>query len=33
MVKMVVEGKTQAPLSGTNPADFIVKNGQAKKAS
>ncbi|MEI6726336.1 MAG: RodZ domain-containing protein [Actinomycetes bacterium] len=33
MVKLVVEGKTQAPLSGLNPADYIVKNGKAKKAS
>ena len=33
MVKLVVEGKTQPPISGVNPADFIIKNGKAKKAS
>ena len=33
MVKLTVEGKTQPPLSGLNPADYIVKNGKAKKAS
>ncbi len=33
MVKLVVEGTTQPPLSGLNPADYIVKNGKAKKAS
>ncbi|HZL64109.1 MAG TPA: RodZ domain-containing protein [Thermoleophilia bacterium] len=33
MVKLVVEGKTQPPLSGIAPADYIVKNGKAKKAS
>jgi hypothetical protein len=33
MVKLVVEGKTQPPLSGINPADYIVENGKAKKAS
>ena len=33
MVKLVVEGKTRAPLSGIAPADYIVKNGKAKKAS
>ena len=33
MVKLVVQGKTQPPLSGINPADFIIKNGKAKKAS
>ena len=33
MVKLVVEGKTQPPLSGIAPVDYIVKNGKAKKAS
>jgi cytoskeleton protein RodZ len=33
MVRFVIEGKTQPPLSGAGPADFIVKNGKAKKAS
>jgi len=33
MVKLVVEGKAQPPLSGLNPADYIVKNGKVKKAS
>jgi cytoskeleton protein RodZ len=33
MVKLIIEGKTQPPLSGLNPADYIVKNGKAKKAS
>jgi cytoskeleton protein RodZ len=33
MVKLVIEGKTQPPLSGVSPADLIVKNGKAKKAA